>query len=229
MNFLEFLVANREEHRRLLNTILCDEGPMGGGEALFNRFLEFGSRIGEGLMAAGLLHDNVPLNKMPLKERFFLTTGKVWDEFLNDILFGLDFGNRCIDEIEDFKKIEGGIEESLVALKALKDNLNFLLDLPFKRKIVVTYLWGFSESVLLSDRSSIRDFEDWRIALNQGNLDHRVWLFNEKTLSRLAAAYKSVKQHREPADVRIDKRKMVASRFIQFSSLRQGCHVLDWN
>ncbi|MCW4010366.1 MAG: hypothetical protein NWF05_07070 [Candidatus Bathyarchaeota archaeon] len=203
--FLECLIASRDEHRRLLNEILCTKGPMSRGERLFTRFFEFGSRIREGLVIAELLHDNVPLNEMPLKERFFLTTGNVWDEFFNDILFGIDFSNRFPEEIDDFKKIKGSIEDASVVLKPLKENLNFLLELPFKRKIAITYLWGFAESILLSDRSTIRGFEDWRNALNKGDLDHREWLFNEKTITRLAAAYRAVKQHKEPANVRIDK------------------------
>jgi hypothetical protein len=203
--FLGCLIEHRDEHARLLNAILCIEGPMNGGERIFTRFFEFGSRIAAGLNAAGLLHDNIPLNRMPLHERFFLTTSKVWDDFFNGILFGPDFGDSDPMIVSDLQRIGGTQKEAIVSVREFKDSLNFLLDLPFKRKIAVLYLWGFPESVLLSDRSSIRDFDDWRSALNEGRLDHRVWLFSEKTLSRLGKAYRAVKQHKAPPNIRIDK------------------------
>jgi hypothetical protein len=203
--FLECLIKYRDEHTRLLNEILCTEGPMSGGERIFTHFFEFGSQIAAGLSEAKLLHDDMPLNKMPLRERFFLTTNKVWDEFFGQILFRSNFNNRETTMTSDLRMIRGSPEEAVARVKELKQSLNFLLDLPFKRKIAILYLWGFPESVLLSERSVIRDFDEWQAALNEGRLDHRVWLFSEKTLSRLGKAYRAVKQHKMPPNIRIDK------------------------
>ena len=203
--FLAYLYEKREEHRRLLNTILFYEGSLGGGERIFTSFFEFGSRVASGLSEAGLLHDDLPLNRMPLHEHFFLTTNKVWDEFFDKILCGLEFLPENLKENSELRMIKGTDDEALSIVRELKSSLRLLLELPFKRRMVLVYLWGFPESVLLSNKSVIRTFDDWRVALREGRLDHRGWLFKEKTFARLAKAYRAVKRGREPSDVRIDK------------------------
>jgi hypothetical protein len=203
--FLAYLYEKREEHRRLLNNILYYEGPLCGGERIFTSFFEFGSKIASGLSEAGLLHDDVPLNRMPLYERFFLTTSKVWDEFFGEILCEFEWLPENLKENSELRKTKGTQDEALSIVRELKSSLRLLLELPFKRRMVLVYLWGFPESILLSNRSVIRTFDDWRVALKEGRLDHRVWLFKDKTFARLAKAYRAVRRGKEPSDVRIDK------------------------
>lgn len=204
-DFLTYLSEKQGEHRRLLGEILCHEGPLSGGERIFSHFLDFGEKIISGLSYAGLLHDNLPLNNMPINERFLLSSTHVWDEFFGEILYGFVPIHEELKEDSELKKIDGTYDDAVDIVRKMKSSLKPLLELPFKRQMVFVYLWGFPETFLLSHKSVIRSFDDWQIALREGQCDHRVWLFTEKTLSRVANAYNAVKRGRAPLDIRIDK------------------------
>jgi DNA-binding HxlR family transcriptional regulator len=204
-DFLSYLSEKQGEHRRLLGEILCHHGPLSAGERIFSHFLDFGEKIISGLSYAGLLHDNLPLNNIPINERFILSSTRVWDEFFGDILYGFVPIHEEIKKDSELNKIGGTYDDAIDVVSKMKGSLQPLLELPSKRQMVFVYLWGFPETFLLSHKSVIRSFDDWQIALRDGQLDHRVWLFTEKMFARVAKAYNAIKRGRTPLDVRIDK------------------------
>lgn len=200
---MSYINDKKDEHRHLLNKIIFSEGVMAGGERLFLKFMEFGRMVSSGLYLAGILDGDSPYHQIDYRERFLFSSSKVWDDFfihlIQDPFYYPEYSTPELEEIR------GNLEESLDKVRKLKNYLKNILELPFKRKIAIIYLWGFPETFYLSNRGIIRTFAEWREALKNGRLYHRIWIFEEKTLKRLRKAYNAVWRNTEPLPVRIDK------------------------
>jgi hypothetical protein len=146
-----------------------------------------------GLWAAGLL-DNDSLRKEPTS-RFLSSFPSVWNHFIGVIL--QDFLTR-----EELQNINGEPNEILGSIKERRAYLEILKDIPARSKMQITYLWGFSEVFNVSDKEFLVQFERWKKALEEGNLDHRSFLFNEG-LKRLERAYNAVRRGKRPPDLRV--------------------------
>jgi hypothetical protein len=200
-DFLVYLINKKEEHKHLLNKIMIREGLMAGGERLFLNFMEFGKMIINGFFSAGILKDDY-IHHFDHKERQLLSSSKVWDDFFGEILGGSVFEPQYLKP--ELKEIKGNLIESLLKVRESKNYINNILELPFRRKIAIIYLWGFPETFYLSNRGILREFEEWREALIEGRLDHRSWIFEEGALTQLRKAYRAVKRNTEPLPIKID-------------------------
>jgi hypothetical protein len=75
-----------------------------------------------------------------------------------------------------------------------------------KRKIAALYLWGFPDFHEEAEMPfKLSNFDSWLNDVKNGNLDHRVWLFESKTIDRVRRAYRAVRSGRPPLAQHIDK------------------------
>lgn len=87
----------------------------------------------------------------------------------------------------------------LLTLLRARSFLKDLSEVLKKRRIIAIYLWNFNEIDELSEAGfKMPIFYNWFEALQNGNLDHRGWIFEERTLKEIAAAYRAVRRGREP-------------------------------
>jgi hypothetical protein len=186
--FFEFLGEKEDEVRRLsMEFEELMEGSLGSCETLFNSFLNFHGMILQGLKRAELLKENETI--------FFENYGEVWNAFFRFILK---------EKTEWTLNVKGNLENALKMLSAFKDGLNILLKLPESSKIMIVYLWGFSEIELLGKKSFLPIFERWFNALRNGFLDHRTHLFSSEVERRLVKARDYVAKGKAPSNEKID-------------------------
>ena len=195
-DFLRFALSNRGKADDLMRTIIRYHGNYtGAGELLFRQLTEeFGDKTFQGLIAVGERE-----RIQELLPRHILEALDVWNGFISNIL-GNSEGPRVLSEIR------GNFEESKDKLREYQHLLPSLANLMKKRQVGALYLWGFPEVDTEAEREyRFSGFEDWISDLRSGNLDHRVWLFEQKTLDRLRKAYRTIRSGRKPLPVRIDK------------------------
>ncbi|MCC6019286.1 MAG: hypothetical protein LM601_09665 [Candidatus Verstraetearchaeota archaeon] len=186
--FLGFLLEKEDEVRRLsMKFEELMEGSLGSCETLFNSFLNFHGMILQGLKRAEMLKENETI--------FFENYGEVWNAFFRFILK---------EKTEWTLSVKGNLENALKMLSAFKDGLNILLKLPEISKIMIVYLWGFSEIELLGKKSFLPIFEKWLKALKNGFLDHRNYLFSSEVERRLLKARDYVAKGKAPLNEKID-------------------------
>ncbi|MCR6624424.1 MAG: hypothetical protein NDF58_07625 [archaeon YNP-LCB-024-027] len=185
---LEFLGEKEDEVRRLgMEFEELMEGSLGSCATLFNSFLNFHGMILQGLKRAELLKENETI--------FFENYGEVWNAFFRFILK---------EKPEWVLTVKGNLENALKMLSAFKDGLNILLKLPESSKIMIVYMWGFSEVEFLGKKSFLPIFERWFNALKNGFLDHRTYLFSSEVEQRLLKACEYVSKGKAPLNVKID-------------------------
>ncbi len=131
--------------------------------------------------------------------RHMLAALDVWNLFIQSLI-------GYFAESDAIKTVTGSLEESS---KKLEDYLCFLpslSNLMKRRKVAALYLWGFPDFHEESEMQfKLSDFESWLDDVKSGYVDHRVWLFEEKTINRVRRAYRSVVRGRTPLPQRIDK------------------------
>ena len=198
-----YINDNKDEYNHLLNKIMITEGGMAGGERLFLKFLEFGRMVSYGLVVAGILQGDSFEHRLDYREHLLLSSSKVWDDFFHQLIQGPVYLTDYY--ANELKEIKGNLNESLDKIIQFKIYINNILELPFRRKIFITYLWGYPELSYLANKGIIRTFSEWKEALIKGRLNHRIWLFEDKTLERLRRAYYAVRRNKEPLTIRIDK------------------------
>lgn len=96
-----------------------------------------------------------------------------------------------------------------------------------KRKVGAIYLWGFPDIDTEAERQfRFSDFGIWLEDVKSGRADHRVWLFEEKTLDRVRRAYQSVKLGGQPLPQRIDKENWTLLDVYKYHP--RGRHRMFW-
>ncbi len=194
--FITFAAEKRATVQDLHRTILESFGHyMGTGEQLFNHLtMDLGERVTDGLNAVGrweALQHHLP--------RHMLAALDVWNEFIS-ILIG------TVGSSDAVSNIRGTLDKSKESLEGYCHYITSLVDLMKKRKVGAIYLWGFPDIDTEAERQfKFSDFDSWRDDVKSGRADHRVWLFEEKTLNRVRRAYHSVKSGGQPLPQRIDK------------------------
>jgi len=187
--FLLYLFENAPKVKMLQREIIKNVGRlMGAGEKIFDSFLDFHEVVLNGLHAAG-----IPSKRSSLWERHFYNYSNVWSNFIQQLLL------LSIDKLDEIK---GELEEEIHKIRALSNFFDYIRQLPFQSKVVITYLWGYPEIILSSEKSFLPWFENWFQALKQGNLDHRIWIF--KNIEKVRRAYRAVRRNREPLPDLID-------------------------
>ncbi len=195
-DYVTFSLSSRGKVDDLMRAIVQWHGNYtGAGELLFRRLAEeFGERTFQGLIAVGQRE-----RIQELLPRHMLEALDVWNGLIANVLHeGLKQGF--------LPEVRGNYEESKDKLQRYLHLLPSLADLLKKRQVGALYLWGFPEVDAAAEREyKFSGFEDWLTALKTGNLDHRVWLFKDKSLERVRKAYRSIRSGRKPMPVRIDK------------------------
>lgn len=192
--FLLFLRKNTFKVKMLQREVLENVGHyMSTGEKIWDSFLDFHDVVCSGLSAAGLAPLGRRRGSLRFKERHFYSYSEVWSDFIQHFL------SPVVDAFDDIK---GEMEDVVPEIRAIAGYLDIVRQLPFQSKTAITYLWGFPEIFLASDKSFLPWFENWFDALKQGNLDHRKWIFDN--IEKVHKAYRRVKRGREPSHDLID-------------------------
>lgn len=193
--FLSFEAEKRAAVQYLQRTILESFGHYTDTiEHLFSDLtMDLGRRVFDGLNSVG---QSKALQS--LFPKHMLAALDVWNEFIGTLVGagGSDAVSGTRGNLEDPKKM---LEGYLHYLPSLADLMN-------RRKVAALYLWGFPE-IDAEDEKEFRfsDFDSWLEDVKNGDADHRVWLFEDKTLDRVRRAYHSLKMGRQPLPQRIDK------------------------
>jgi len=157
---------------------------------------DFGERVFDGLDSVGQME-----RLESLFPKSMLAAQDVWNLFIRSLIVDYVWSSSATS-------INGNLEESR---KKLEDHLCFLpslADLMKRRKVAALYLWGFPDFHEEAEMpSKISEFDSWLEDVKSGDADHRVWLFEEKTINRVRRAYRSVVMGRAPLPQRIDKEK----------------------
>lgn len=196
---LLFLQKRSPEIKALQNQFLTlREHFMATGEQIFDNFLNFHEHVLTGLQVTGLVPKNSCFKELcPQRFRYILNYGDVWNEFI-PLIF------HQVNDITDLQKIDGNLKSTMDSITKNKKYLWQLLDLPIKSKMFVFYVWGYPEIFKVSDKEFLPMFADWFSALKKGYLDHRKWIFEEKSVMTLIDTFKKVKQGKIPKNGLID-------------------------
>lgn len=133
-DFLETLYRKKLDVEKLCSKI--DEGHP--EKAIFQHFLEFHSLITSGLWVAGLLVDEELEPKGP-QSRYLSSFSGSWDHFTK-IVF------QEFLSMDDLGLIQDDLTGTIKNVRAYRNYLKNLSELPSKSRMSITYLWGYSES-----------------------------------------------------------------------------------
>jgi hypothetical protein len=196
---LIFLFQKRSlEIKNLQNQMLSLTGQyMAAGEKIFDTFQEFHACTLSGLEAADLIPKGVKKSDIPYKYRYLMNYADVWDDIISSIIS--EFNSQ-----EDLESIKGDLGQTLDNIKKYKKHLFPFIDLPFRSRMFVFYVWGYPEVFEVSDKDFLPFFDEWLSALKKGYLDHRSWIFSGESITALINSFKEVKKGRIPADGIID-------------------------
>lgn len=129
-----------------------------------------------------------------------LAAHDVWNSFVSSIIWA------DLEDGADLKNVRGNRITSRQKVRRHARHVDTLVRLMRARQVAALYLWGFPEVDVVAEKDyKLRDFDDWLEALENGQLDHRVWLFEERTFRLLRVALKAVRDGRSPPPLRIDK------------------------
>jgi len=206
-DFLFYLYGELDEYNLLLRKLtLLEEGPVCGGERIFQNFTEFHDKVLLGLFQGGILQDSIPFNIRSYKEQLFLMSSKIWDDFIEKVMIRKDlFTPTELKMDKQLRKIHGSLRDAVVSVTKLKNYIKPLLDLSWKRQIMITYCWGFVQTLSLSKKSFIPEFEGWLESLEKGYLDHETLVF-EKGIESVIRTIRAIKRGKKPPSLLIDLR-----------------------
>ena len=163
--------------------------------------VDVGERFFDGLSSVG---QRKTLER--LLPRHMFAARDVWTQFIRILLEAIALSDEAVGYSDEISRISGNLEESKKRLEYYCGYLQSLAQLMMRRKVAALYMWGFSDIDAEAEKSfKFSDFDDWLADVKNGNADHRVWLFEEKTLRRVRRAYRSVMRGGQPPPQRIDK------------------------
>lgn len=198
-DFLDYASEKRAEVKKAENTILAMEGQsMSSGERIFHGLIERKSDIVmQGLSLVERETKKVEGTKSVFREPELPKDETVWNRFV-DIL--IDLSSESFLE-----NIGGGYEEAIVNTKTYLTYSNHLIDLVRKRQMIAVYLWNIPVKKEAEKYLKNPQFDRWFEALKNGNLSHRIWLFEDETIKDVESAFRAVKRGRKPKPWKIDK------------------------
>lgn len=198
-DFLNYANEKEREVKKAENTILAINGNFTAtGERIFHNIVETKSDIGmQGLNLVERKIGKIKGLKSFFEEPELPKDEAVWNYFI-DFLIDL-----CPNDF--IKEVRGGYEEAIANAKAYLSYLNDLISLIRKRQIMAVYLWNIPVKKEAEKYLKLPQFEAWFKALKDGDLSHRIWLFEEETIKDVESAYRAVKRGKEPKPWKIDK------------------------
>lgn len=170
---------------------------MAAGESIYNCFQDFHSCVLVGLAAAELIPTSLKKEYLTKEYRYLTKYSDVWDKIIFSIIN--EFPIK-----EELENVSGDLDQTLIKIKEHEKHLFSFMDLPFRSKMFVIYVWGYPEVFEVSDRDFLPMFEQWFSALKEGRLDHRSWIFDKNSVATIINSLKEVKKGRVPADGIID-------------------------
>jgi hypothetical protein len=150
-----------------------------------------------GFQAAGFISKNKIEGHLSYRYRHLISYSDVWDRIIFSII-------SQFNTPEELESVSGNPEQTLVKVKELEEYIEPLLDLPFRRKMLVLYLWGYPEVFEVSNREFLPMFDEWLAALKAGRLDHRSWIFDEKAVTMVIDSLRAVKRGKVPSEGSLD-------------------------
>ncbi len=207
---LLFIESNSMQVKKLQNEMLQLTGEyMSAGETIFDSFKQFHYCTLVGLAAAKLVPEKLGRQYLPPKLRYLMSYSEVWDEVISSII-------REFNEVESLEQVGGDEREVLKRIAGNKRFLLPLIDLPSRSRMFIFYVWGYKEIFEVSDREFLPNFEEWIQALKDGNLDHRSWIFDEKSVNTLISTYKDVRRGKIPENGIVDIEHWTISNLYSF-------------
>lgn len=195
---LLFLENNSLQVKKLQSEMLQLTGQyMSAGETIFDSFKQFHYCTIVGLAAAKLIPEKLGRHYLTPNLRYLMSYSEVWDDVISSII-------SQFNTEESLEGVRGGSTEILRNISGNKKYLRPLIDLPSRSRMFIFYVWGYPEIFEVSDREFLPLFEGWFLALKEGNLDHRSWVFNEQSVTTLISTYKDVRRGRIPENGIID-------------------------
>jgi len=197
-DLLSYANEKKEEVKKTENIILAIEGHfMATGERMFhNIVITKSDTVMQGL---SLIENKT--GKIGALKTFFKgqlpRDEAVWNYFV-DFLIEL-----CPES--SLKEVGGTFDEAIANAKAYLSYLNDLVNLITKRQIIAIYLWNIPVEREADKYLKLPQFEEWYKALQDGDLSHRIWLFEAETIKNVESAYRAVKRGRKPKPWKIDK------------------------
>jgi hypothetical protein len=186
------------EIKKLQNQLLSLTGElMSAGERIYDSFQEFHNCVLVGLQAAELIPESAKKGYLPKEYRYLINYSDVWDQTIFSIIS--QFSTQ-----EELEGVNGDLNQTLNKIKEHEKHLFSFMDLPFRSKMFMVYVWGYPEVFEVSDRDFLPMFEQWFSALKEGHLDHRSWIFDKKSVSTIIQSFNEVKKGRIPPDGIID-------------------------
>ena len=197
-DFLSYANEKEGEVKKAENIILAIEDHfMAAGERIFHNTVRTKSdmvmqglaliekKVGKAVALKSLFRERLPRDEA------------VWNHFINFLIE--------ICPYESLKEIRGSYKEAITNVKNYLSYLNDLISLIRKRQIIVIYLWNIAVEKEAEKYLKLPRFEEWYKALKDGDLSHRIWLFEDETIKDVESAYRAVKRGKEPKPWKIDK------------------------
>jgi hypothetical protein len=196
-DFLTFIENNRKKYEFYIEIILntFHRWPR-GGELIFNEFMNYMYNIFDGLNAIGLWK----YFEKKLKYHI-LNACDVLNYFIKEVFNYYKRKNELL-----LKEVHGTFNEAKDNLKGCMPFIEDLTELLEKRKFVAIYLWNFEAiDTEIEKCYKLPQFEDWFRALKEGRLNHRIWLFDDRTIKEVEKACRRVRRGMPPENIKIDK------------------------
>ncbi len=217
-DFLTEASANKYRIEELQTAVLdAFDTYTSAGEQIFDDLVnDVYAMIMSGLQAAGLwdsISDSLPGH--------MLAAHDVWISFVSSIIW------EDLEDGADLKNVRGNRITSRQKVRLHARHIDTLVRLMRARQVAALYLWGFPEVDVAAEKDyKLGDFDDWLKALENGQLDHRVWLFEERTFRLLRVALKAVREGGSPPPLRIDKEPWNLADL--YKGYHRGCEVEFW-
>lgn len=185
-DFFDFLFKKTLVIKQLQTEMLNTYRLPGGGEYIWDLFINYHEMVIRGLERA----------KINVENGYLLGCSDIWNKFIKYFLY---------PPKDEWGNIKGSVEENITKLEEYADEyLKYLVTLPEKSKMIITYVWGYPEILETSKKAFLPRFEEWYLALKKGFLDHRGWLFSEEARSIIINTAKKVKRGIPPDPIKID-------------------------
>jgi len=209
-DFLDTLYHKKLDVEKLRSKI--DEGHH--EKAIFHRFFEFHSLITSGLEVA-----DEKLESEDLQSRYLSSFSGIWDHFTQMVF-------QEFLSTDDLGLIQDDLTGAIKNVRAYRNYLKPLSELPSKSRMSITYLWGYSEIFKIADEEFLSRFEQWEKEIENGVSIDQYWML-PRIEERLIRAVKAVKRHKSPPPLNLDVRSSFTTKDL-YNNHHEGKTVEFW-
>lgn len=181
------------------------------------RFTNYHRYVISGLITAGLVSDPLKASfskEAPPSLRLLLNHEDVWNSLFevlireatglrpNEIQIGGVGVKPRVERLFEPIEVSGDLERARRATRLYGDALEVLLELPYRVRCVIAYVWDPS-IVEVAMKEVAADFDEWLQALKEGRIDEP-WLASDEVIERVRKVLRAVEKGRAPPDEIID-------------------------